>query len=123
MPVLYLGPTTEELLDAWRDATRAAVLADRLAEVAARAAEEAEQDAVEVEEVARMAEEVAAAAEQAAARARAAARRARSAATGRRMQALPEASAVRQAAHRIEALAADEYHDAEQAARHHEEAG
>jgi len=47
--------TTAELLDAWRDASRAADLAERLAELARRAAEKGEQDAISAQEIAALA--------------------------------------------------------------------
>jgi hypothetical protein len=65
--------TAPELLDAWRDAARAAELAERLASTALRAADRADRDAATAEELAVLAEEVATAAEHAARAAREAA--------------------------------------------------
>ena len=58
-------PTTAELLDAWRDATRASELAERLSAVASDAAELAERNAAASTEIARMAERAASSAERA----------------------------------------------------------
>ena len=66
--------STAELLDAWRDASRAAELAERLAELARAAAIKGDRDANTAHEIATLAEEVAASAERAAQAARDAAR-------------------------------------------------
>ena len=63
--------TTADLLSAWRDAVRAADLAERLAVVASEAAARADVRASDAEEIATLAEHVAEAASQAALRARA----------------------------------------------------
>src|SRR5689334_9689127 len=65
-----------ELLDAWRDALRAAELAERLASSALRAADRGDRDAATAEELAVLAEEAASAAERAARVAREAATKA-----------------------------------------------
>ena len=65
--------TTADLLMQWRDATRAAELAERLAEVATRAADQSDASALTSEQVAGMAEQAAVAAERAARTARRAA--------------------------------------------------
>ena len=68
--------TTAELLDAWRDASMAAGLAERLAELARTAAEKDDQDPASAQEIAALAGEVAASAERASRAARAAAEKA-----------------------------------------------
>lgn len=110
-------PTTGELLEQWRDATRAAELAERLARLAAESAERADQAAMGAEEIARMAERAAKAAERAARSARVAADRATKFARENR------AGTVVDADHSVidtrveEAAARDRYHTAERAAR------
>ena len=69
-------PSTGELLTQWRDATRAAELAERLAEIASQAADQADRSALASDQIARMAEKAAVAAERAARSARKAARQA-----------------------------------------------
>jgi len=76
--------TAPELLDAWRDAARAAELAERLASTALHAADRADGDAATAEELALLAEEAATAAERAARAAREAAMKAATHATGLR---------------------------------------
>jgi len=113
--------TTAELLDAWRDASRAADLAERLAELARRAAEKGEQDAVSALEIAALAEEVAASAERASRAARAAAQKASDDAS--RLGDQPSAAdrAVKDA-RTEEAGARGRYHDADaEAHRQHGE--
>jgi hypothetical protein len=68
--------TREELLEQWRDAARAAQLAERLAKVAADGVGRADQAAAGAREIAEMAELVARSAEEAANAARTAAERA-----------------------------------------------
>ena len=67
--------TAADLLMQWREATRAAELAERLAEVATRAADRSDASALASEQVAGMAEKAAVAAERAARTARSAASR------------------------------------------------
>ena len=69
--------TTADLLDAWREAVRAAELAERLARLASETASQADVNAGAAEEVAVMAEHVAQSASAAAGRARTAADEAR----------------------------------------------
>lgn len=64
-----------ELLQEWRDATRAAELAERLAQLATSSAERADRDAAGAAEIAKMAERAAGHAERAARVARRAAGR------------------------------------------------
>ena len=115
--------TTSDLLEAWREATRAAELAERLATIALTAAEDAERNAMASEEIAEMAERAAEAAQHAAETARRAAARAREFATSARD------SKLRDADHDVvEARAAAEragkmYHKAEAEARTRHEPG
>jgi hypothetical protein len=76
--------TATELLDAWRDALRAAELAERLASSALRAADRGDRDAATAEELAVLAEDAATAAERAARAAREAATKAATDAKGLR---------------------------------------
>jgi hypothetical protein len=79
-------PTQSELLDAWRDAARAAQLTERLAAGAIKVADEAESDASASEEIADLAEGVSRDAGLAATKARQAATKARRLATERRQE-------------------------------------
>jgi methyl-accepting chemotaxis protein len=107
--------STEELLDAWRDATRAAELAERLATAALRAVERADQDAATAQELATLAEDAATSAERAAEAARQAARRAvEAAAEMRDDQASADASVTE--TRLTESDARSRYHDAGQGA-------
>ena len=108
--------STHELLDAWRDATRAAELAERLATSALRAVDDAESDESAAYTLVALAEEAAAAAERAAEAARKAAARA----VARTAQAKRDRTGADQTASdtRVtESDAAGRYHDAERAAR------
>ena len=51
--------TTGELLEQWREATRAAELADRLAKLAQASVERSDRDAVAAEEIAKIAQRAA----------------------------------------------------------------
>lgn len=101
--------TTRDLLDAWRDATRAAELAERLAQAATTAAEAADQSAEAAEEIAGLAEAAAAAADHAAASARNAALKARSIAADSRGVDLNAAEGVVEVARAVETAARDRY--------------
>jgi methyl-accepting chemotaxis protein len=70
------GKSTADLLDAWREATRAAELAAQLATHASQVAARADDTSVAAEEIAKLAEQAAKAAERAAVTARHAAKRA-----------------------------------------------
>lgn len=71
-------PSAEELLEMWRDAMRAAELADRLARVAAETLATADQKQLDAESLADLAEQASEAADRAAVRARTVATIARS---------------------------------------------
>jgi hypothetical protein len=105
--------TTAELLTAWRDATRAAELADRLAQIALEAADRADSIALGSEEIADLAEQAAASATRAAERARAAAVQAREAAREGRQDRLPAAEATVTETHSLEQAARDLFQTAE----------
>lgn len=109
--------TTNELLHAWRDATRAAELARRLAEVAETLAETAAFDAAAVEEVAALAETTAKAAEAAAVKARGTADRMLSVAETARSRGREDAAAAVTDAGDKESFARDRYQEAERVAR------
>jgi hypothetical protein len=108
--------TTGELLEAWRDATRAAELAERLAQAALRAADRADRDSATAQEIATMADEAAEAAERAARVAREAARRAANDAIELRAE-VGTADQGASTARGTESDAKGRYHEAEDAAR------
>ena len=108
--------STEDLLEQWREATRAAQLAERLAKLAASSVERADQAAAGAAEIAQMAERTAQSAEHAAQAARRAADLAASIATEARTGAGADEQSVVDA--RVdEASARDRYHEAERQAR------
>lgn len=109
--------TTQELLEQWREATRAAELAERLAKLATESAARADQAAAGGEEIARMAERAAKAAERAARSARKAADRAAAFARDNRSGSLAAADQSVVDTRAEEGAARDRYHEAEQAAR------
>jgi hypothetical protein len=108
---------TADLLTAWRDATRAAELADRLAQMASEAADTADRSAMASEEIAKMAERAAKAADRAAMSARDAAKRAAALAKESRERRLVDADALVATARTEEAAARDAYHRHEAEAR------
>lgn len=109
--------TTADLLEQWREATRAAELAERLAKMATEAAERADQNAIASEEIARMAEQAAEAAERAARTAREAADRASAFAEESRSGRVADADQAALETRAEEGAARDRYHEAERAAR------
>jgi hypothetical protein len=109
--------STAELLTAWRDATRAAELADRLAQLASEAADTADRSALASEDIAKMAERTAKASDRAATSARAAAKRAAEFAADTRTSRLRDADDVVRSARAEEAAARHAYHRRETAAR------
>ncbi len=115
--IILAMATTSELLDAWRDATRAAELAKRLAEIAEEAALKADADASAAEEISGLAEQVAASAEVAARKARATSDRLRAVAAQAGGTGRDEAQAPLRTANEDETRARDLYHEAEEAAR------
>jgi methyl-accepting chemotaxis protein len=115
--------STAELLQAWRDAIRAAELAERLATVAAQASANAEIQSAEADEIATLAEEAAARAQVAAERARAFATSVGMSAAGLRDQA-GASQHTSETMRRIEGEARSAFHDAEAQAREaHEPTG
>ena len=114
------APTTADLLEAWREATRAAELADRLATLAAGTAELADLNSTSADEVATLAEQAAQAAAAAAERARASADHAREVARQSRDRVLRDAEEEQVGRHASEVEARDAYHraEADAAARH-----
>ena len=109
--------TTQDLLEEWREATRAAELAERLAKLASESATRADQAAVGAEEIARMAERAAKASERAAASARKAANQAAACARDNRAGTLANADHSVLATRAEESTARDRYHEAERIAR------
>jgi hypothetical protein len=105
--------SSQELLDAWRDASRAAELADRLSQAALAAAEVAETNAAAAEEIADLAESAAGAASHAAESARAAASKARGVAAESRAIDLSVAEKAVATAQAAEMAAKDRFHRAE----------
>ena len=112
--------TTADLLEQWREATRAAELAKRLAETALEAAERADRTALASEEIAQLAERTAEAATQAAATARAAADAAAAYASGTTRPRLHAADAAVGASEEGESAARAAYHAAEARERNSE---
>jgi methyl-accepting chemotaxis protein len=109
--------TRADLLEQWRDAARAAQLAERLAKGAAESVERADEAAAGAEEIARIAEGVAKAAEEASQAARAAADRAAALAREAREVILPDADRSLVDTKSEEASARVRYHDAKREAR------
>lgn len=109
--------STADLLEQWREATRAAELAERLAKMASDSAARADQAAIGAEEIARMAERAAKAAERAAQSARKAADRAARFAKDSRANTLADANRSVVDTKAEESAARDRYHDAERTAR------
>lgn len=115
---------TGDLLTAWREASRAASVAERLTELAREASERADLDSTAAEEIAVLAERAAAAAESAAVTARAAAQRASEFADQFRERRLHGALDALQDARALESTARDGYHLAERKAhQRHRTAG
>lgn len=109
--------TTADLLTAWRDAIRAAELAERLAIAATDAAAQADVRASGSAEIATLADRAAEASTRAAERARTAATEATELAASLRGTGIPAAEANVTDMRRIETAAAAAYHDAEEQAR------
>jgi hypothetical protein len=100
------------LLDAWREAMRAAELAERLARLAEATAEDADESAAASEEIAQLAERAADAASNAAQSARNAANRTATIAKGRR-EGVSHAQDSERDTRQAETTAKDEYHRVE----------
>ncbi|HUG28981.1 MAG TPA: hypothetical protein VMQ65_00495 [Candidatus Limnocylindria bacterium] len=109
--------TTGELLEQWREATRAAKLAARLAELAKASVERADRDLEAADDIAVVAEEAASHAERAARLAREAASRARAFANQERGDRLAESDVAVAATEADETDARNRYHNAEAEAR------
>ncbi len=115
---MYEEPlTTGELLEQWREATRAAELAERLARLARASVDRSDKDAVGAAQIARLAEDAAKHAERTAKIAREAADRAVSFAAENRTGSLAEAEEAVVATRQQESTARDAYHEAERVAR------
>ena len=108
---------TSELLEQWREATRAAELAERLAKLAQMSVERSDRDSKAAHEVAKIAESAARHAERAAKIAREASNRAIAFAAENREGYLAEADAAVVTSRDEEAAARERYHTAEHAAR------
>ena len=115
--------TTGELLEQWREATRAAELAERLAKLAQTSVERSDRDAVAAQEIAKIAETAARHAERAAKIARQASNRALAFASENRSGYLADADSAVTDTREEESLARGRFHHAEQAAhdRHPED--
>lgn len=105
--------STSELLEQWREATRAAELAERLARLAQTSVERSDRDAVAAQEIARVAGRAARHAERAALIAREAANRAAAFASENRSGYLAEADDTLTATRAEEVGARERYHEAE----------
>lgn len=114
--------TPAELLEQWREATRAAELAERLANLARMSVERSDRDSVAAQEIAKIAERAAKHAERAAKIAREAAIRATAFASENRSEYLAEAEDTAGITREEESAARDRYHDAERAAHDRHEA-
>jgi hypothetical protein len=108
--------TTAELLEQWREATRAAELAERLASLARASVERSDRDSAGAQEIAKIAERAARHAERAAKIAREAADRAMTFASENRASYLADAEAAAMTTREEEAAARDRYHAAEREA-------
>lgn len=105
--------TTADLLLRWREATRAAELAERLAVVATQAADQTDANALASEQIAGLAEKAAAAAERAATTARKAATRAAALVSEHRHERLRDANAAVTAARASETEARERFEQQE----------
>jgi hypothetical protein len=110
-------PTTAELLEQWREATRAADLAERLAGMAAESVERSDRSAGVADEIAKMAQRAADSATRAATVARAAAGKAKAFADENRAGRLSDADSLAVAARADEVAARERYHEAERVAK------
>ena len=108
--------TTGELLERWRDATRAAEIAERLAALAEASVARADRDAIAAQEIARLAQRAAKHAERTARIAREAAARATSFAAENRERHLADAETAVTSTRAQEAAARDRFQESEAAA-------
>ena len=109
--------TPAELLEQWREATRAAELAERLANLARMSVERSDRDSTAAQEIAKIAQRAAKHAEQTAKIAREASERAMAFATENRTGYLAEAEDTAGSTRTEEAAARDRYHESERIAR------
>ena len=105
--------STAMLLEAWREATRAADLAARLTRLAEEAADQADTDAVAWTEIADLAEQAAEAAKVAQEKSRASADRASALAASKRQSGIGDAQQAEDAARTFESGARDLFHEAQ----------
>jgi len=108
---------TKDLLEQWREATRAADLAERLAKLAAESVERSDHGAAAAEDIARMAERAAKSSDRAAKFARQAAQRAAAFAAENRTGTLAPADDTLVLTRAQETAARERYHEAERTAR------
>lgn len=106
-----------DLLNAWRDAVRAAELAERLATVAAEASFAADERAIDTAELANLAEQAAASATRAAERARATATAAATFANQLRDEQVPDARRTVDSTQTAENEARTAFHESEEQVR------
>lgn len=109
--------STGELLEQWREATRAAELAERLAKLAQASVERSDRDSIAAQEIAKIAERAAKHAERTALIARQAAQRAIAFAAENREGYLADAEETVVGTRAEEAAARDRFHAAEREAR------
>jgi hypothetical protein len=115
--------TTGELLEQWRDATRAAELAERLANLAKQSVDRSDRDAAGAQEIAKIAQRAAKHAERTAKIAQEASDRARAFAVENRSGYLAEADAAVASSRDEEATARDRFHAAERSVRERQGTG
>ena len=108
--------STGELLEQWREATRAAQLAERLAELARQSVERSDKDSVAAQEIAKIAARAAKHAERTAKIAREAADRAMAFASDNRTRYLSDAEDALRSTRDEETAARNRYHEAEREA-------
>ncbi len=114
--------TTAQLLEQWRETTRAAELAERLANLARASVERSDRDSVAAQEIAKIAEQAAKHADRTARIAREAAERALAFAAENRSGYLADAEAAVTSTREEELTARDRYHEAERRARERKQA-
>ena len=113
--------TPAELLEQWREATRAAELAERLANLARMSVERSDRDSTAAQEIAKIAQRAAKHAERTARIAREASERAMAFASENRSGYLAEAVDTAESTRTEAAAARDRYHESERIARQRHE--